>query len=155
MEEWRDIVGYEGLYKISNVGNVMNNKGRILKLMLTNGYPTVNLYKNRKMRSLSVHRLVAEAFIPNPMSLPIVNHKDENKVNNSVDNLEWCTKQYNTTYSIGKKILQIDERGNVVKEWNSATEIAKAFEIQRQVILGCCYNNTGFDWKFKEDNNKN
>lgn len=57
----------------------------------------------------------------------------------------------NTTYSIGKKILQIDERGNVVKEWNSATEIAKAFEIQRQVILGCCYNNTGFDWKFKED----
>ena len=141
MEEWRDIVGYEGLYKISNVGNVMNNKGRILKLMLTNGYPTVNLYKNRKMRSLSVHRLVAEAFIPNPMSLPIVNHKDENKVNNSVDNLEWCTKQYNTTYSIGKKILQIDERGNVVKEWNSATEIAKAFEIQRQVILGCCYNN--------------
>lgn len=56
MEEWRDIVGYEGLYKISNVGNVMNNKGRILKLMLTNGYPTVNLYKNRKMRSLSVHK---------------------------------------------------------------------------------------------------
>lgn len=107
MEEiWKDIPGYAGKYSISNFGNVRSNqygKKRILKPMRNagryNGYLTVTLYNNSIGKKVKIHRLVAEAFLPNPNNLPIINHKDEDKTNNKVDNLEWCTKLYNNTYN--------------------------------------------------------
>ena len=99
-EIFKDIKNYEGLYQVSNLGrvySVRNNK--ILKPKLNKyGYLSVNLkYKGSRVTK-SIHRLVGEAFIPNPNDLPQVNHKDEDKTNNCVDNLEWCTAKYNHNY---------------------------------------------------------
>ena len=99
-EEWRDIKGYEEKYQVSNLGRVKSLKDRygnyrekILKYSKNNrGYLTVSLCKNSKVKLFTVHRLVAQAFIENSNNYPEVNHKDENKENNRVDNLEWCDK---------------------------------------------------------------
>ena len=100
MEEWKNVIGYEGLYEVSNKGNVRNvRRNTLLKLSKTNdGYIQVHLYKNGIRTGFKVHRLVAQAFIPNPDNLPEVNHKDEDKTNNNVTNLEWCTAKYNVNY---------------------------------------------------------
>lgn len=112
-EQWKDIPGYEGLYQVSSHGSVkrlqaivsngnktMNWPGRILKPdMDSDGYNHVVLCKNNKTKRFFVHRLVADLFIPNPNNYPVINHKDENKLNNHVENLEWCTVSYNTQYS--------------------------------------------------------
>lgn len=112
VEIWKSILGYEGLYEVSNLGRVRSldrrvsytngqvhiHKGRILKPGVSNGYMQVHLCNNGSMKQPLVHRLVAEAFIPNPDNLPQVNHKDENPSNNNVDNLEWCTSEYNINY---------------------------------------------------------
>ena len=108
MEEmWKDIVGYEGLYQVSNEGNVrttkrQGTKGGLLKISVSDKYAAkycyVRLHKNCGEKSFWVHRLVAEAFIPNPDGLHQVNHKDQNPSNNMVDNLEWCTVEYNMNY---------------------------------------------------------
>ena len=107
MEEWRDIKGYEGLYQISNKGRVKSlnykrtGKEKIRKPGKRRGYFFITLYKKgEKPKSFDIHRLVAEHFLPNPDNLPVVNHKDENKLNNNVENLEWCTFAYNTIYSV-------------------------------------------------------
>lgn len=104
-EEWKEVNGYEGLYWISNLGRVKNSKGHILKQSHSrdqffgeNPYLKVALWKNNRSKNFRVHRLVAEAFIGNPDGLPYVNHKDGNKTNNCVDNLEWCTPKYNSNY---------------------------------------------------------
>lgn len=106
VEIWKDIQGYDGKYSVSNLGNVRSNcygKVRLLKPMLSagryNGYLMVTLYKDSVGKKVKVHRLVAEAFIPNPNRLPVINHKDEDRTNNRADNLEWCTIAYNTTYN--------------------------------------------------------
>ena len=109
IEEWRPIEGYEGLYEVSNTGQVRSldrydnrncfRKGKVLSpIKDTDDYLKVNLYCNGKNKKCLVHRLVALTFIPNPDGLPQVNHKDEDKTNNSVDNLEWCTEKYNCNY---------------------------------------------------------
>ena len=100
MEEWKNVIGYEGLYEVSNKGNVRNvRRNTLLKLSKTNdGYIQVHLYKNGIRTGFKVHRLVAEGFLPNPNNLPEVNHKDENPINNSVNNLEWCDHKYNVNY---------------------------------------------------------
>ena len=109
-EVWKDIPGYETLYQVSNFGQVKSlnyrrsGKERILKQGLEyQGYYRVCLRKNNKNNWFLVHRLVATAFIPNHDNLPCVNHKDENKDNNHVDNLEWCTYQYNNNYGTLKE----------------------------------------------------
>lgn len=104
MEEWRAVPGYEGLYEVSNKGNVRNvRRNKLLRLQKTNnGYIRVVLSKNRIKTGFQVHRLVALTFIPNPDNLPCVNHKDEDKINNSVNNLEWCTAKYNNNYGSRK-----------------------------------------------------
>ena len=110
MEIWKDIEGYEGLYQVSNLGRVKSIYGwcgnrfvkrtKILKLKINNkGYTKVYLYKNKKSKMFFVHRLVAMAFVPNPNNLPQVNHKDGNKLNNSIGNLEWCTCSENIKHA--------------------------------------------------------
>jgi hypothetical protein len=100
----KDIKGYEGLYAITSCGKVWSHKNkRFLKLQYNSNRPNfkyfrVYLYKDGKPTPYQVHRLVAEAYIPNPNNLPLVNHKDENKFHNWVNNLEWCTYLYNNTY---------------------------------------------------------
>lgn len=100
-EIWKDIEGYEGLYQISNKGRVksFHGKGRIMKLGTHPlGYKLATLTKDGEQNTKQVHRLVAQAFIPNPENLPVINHKDENPSNNNVKNLEWCTQKYNLNY---------------------------------------------------------
>ena len=117
-EIWRPIEGYEGLYEVSNLGRVRSldrydsrnqfRKGRIMK-QNNDGrdYMSIQLCLNGKLKKYFVHRLVAEAFLPNPDNLPQVNHKDEDKSNNRVDNLEWCTAKYNLSY--GTRNIRIRE----------------------------------------------
>jgi hypothetical protein len=114
MEEiWKDIKGYEGYYQVSNLGRVKSVarviqrkskpytvKEKILKARPDkDGYKYLVLCVNCKTKTTSIHRLVAQAFIPNPDNLPCINHKDENPANNNVENLEWCTYSYNNTYN--------------------------------------------------------
>ena len=110
MEEWRDVVGYEGLYEISNFGRVKSlnyrktgEEGLLSPQPTSRDYLQVGLSKNGKRKIYSIHRLVAIAFIPNPNDYPEVNHKDEDKSNNCVDNLEWCTSKYNANYGTRSK----------------------------------------------------
>ena len=122
MEEiWKDIPNYEGLYQISNLGRVKSfprkgthtKKERILKFAKSNkNYLIAMLTKHNKRKAKSVHRLVAEAFIPNPNNFPQVNHKDENRHNNCVDNLEWCTNHYNCNYGNRSVKLSIALKGH-------------------------------------------
>lgn len=100
MEIWKDIKGYEGEYQVSNLGQVKSLKrGLIMRLhVMENGYINVSLWKEGKEKKHLVHRLVAEAFCPNPMYLNEINHRDENKRNNSWINLEFCTHRYNCNY---------------------------------------------------------
>lgn len=152
MEEiWKDIKGYEGKYQVSNFGNVKslnyNQTGneRLLKPILHHtGYLCVNLCKPNK--KFPIHRLVAEAFIPNPDNLPQVNHKDENKHNNHVDNLEYCTQLYNINFgtrnkriseSLSKKVYQYTLDGKFVKEWKSIIECSRNGFNQGNIV-SCC-----------------
>ena len=115
-EVWKDVVGYEGYYEVSNQGRLrsvphitINNKMRkgILRKPYTNckGYLCVQLCKDGITKAKPIHRLVAEAFIPNPHGLPIINHKDEDRKNNNADNLEWCDYSYNNNY--GRRIEKV------------------------------------------------
>ena len=132
MEEWKSIPGYEGLYEVSSYGRVKSldryvkgksesyrlHKGRILNPSKdTNGYLKVLLKCNTKCKTITVHRLVAQIFIPNPDNLPCVNHLDEDKTNNRVENLEWCTQQYNLNYNgvLKRRSQRMKENGIVLK----------------------------------------
>ena len=132
-EIWKDIPGYEGMYQVSNLGRVKslgraseigrNLKTKILKQTAEDkGYMKVGLRKNNKIRTVRVHRLVAEAFVGNPQGLPEVNHKDENKANNTYTNLEWCTTKYNCGYgSKGKRGYEtLLRKGNCGFKWLKA-----------------------------------
>lgn len=100
--EWKDIEGYEGLYMVSNTGQIKNYKGNLKALSTkrdkNTNYKEVSLWKDGKNKRLLVHRLVAKAFIPNPNNYKIINHKDEDGTNNCVSNLEWCDHEYNARY---------------------------------------------------------
>lgn len=113
-EIWKDIEGYEGLYKISNYGNVYNVTNNFLLKRNTgnHGYERVILFKNGKKNFYLVHRLVAEAFIPNPNKLPQVNHIDENKNNNNVENLEWCDYKDNANHGTRNERSGLNRIGN-------------------------------------------
>lgn len=187
--EWKDVVGYEGYYKVSNTGRVIrlerkvwsphNNSWstipeKLLDLTATksglneNAYVQVSLTKDGVNRKhYFVHRLVAEAFIPNPDNLPVVNHIDENGLNNRIDNLEWCTQDYNTNYGnrntkvsvqLGVAIDQYDLEGNFIASYRSAAEACRQLNLpaNRQsnisaVCRGVRKSSLGFIWKFHND----
>ena len=163
-EIWKDIENYEGLYQISNKGHVKSlYKGseRILKLWDNGrGYLRVYLTKENTSKHIRVHRLVARAFIPNPYNLPEINHIDENKKNNSVENLEWCDRRYNVNYGtrnerVSRKILQYSKSGEFIREWQGAREVERVLGIANSHIIDCCkgrYKSAyGFIWKYKEE----
>lgn len=103
-EEWKNIEGYEGLYQISDQGQVKNlRSGKILKPRKSKGYYYVCLYNKGIIKQCTIHRLVALTFIDNPNNLEYVNHKNEIKTDNKASNLEWCTVKYNTNYGTGLK----------------------------------------------------
>lgn len=153
-ESWKEVVGYEGLYKVSNSGDIKNKKGQLKKKRLDkDGYVCCSLYKDGKTKNVRIHRIVAEAFIPNPENKPIINHKDENKQNNFFSNLEWCDVNYNNRYSKAKKILQFDLKGNFIKEWKCVRDIVRELGFNIECITGCCsrkYKTShGFIWRYK------
>ena len=180
MEIWKDIKGYEGLYQISNYGNVKSlerivKRGRnykpvcerILKTGTNKNYTYAILSKFGKCKTAWVHRLVAEAFIPNPDNLPCINHKDENPKNNNADNLEWCTYSYNNSYndarvkaaiSRRKVIRQYTKDGTFIREWSHAREAAETLGLNKRAIYECCMGRCktsgGFIWKRVEDTQK-
>ena len=109
-EQWKPVEGYEGLYEISNLGRVKSlnyNRTGVEKVLKPendkDGYLRVVLYRNGKRKMFQVHRLVSTAFIPNPLGLPEVNHKDENPSNNVVGNIEWCNRLYNNNFGTRNK----------------------------------------------------
>ncbi|MEE6721116.1 NUMOD4 domain-containing protein [Limosilactobacillus reuteri] len=116
MERWKPIEGYEDYYLVSNKGNVKSIRSKkILKPRIGDaGYYYLVFSVHGKRKTVKIHRLVANAFIPNPNNLPMINHKDENKLNNNVNNLEWCTPKYNTNYgsSITKRVRSRIRNGN-------------------------------------------
>lgn len=164
------IKGYEN-YEITEKGEVINTTtGRILKQNIsTVGYLQVNLSKNGKAKTFQVHRLVAEAFIPNPQNLPEVNHRDEDKTNNTMNNLEWCTRQYNLNYGThnerisktmsgvyntkkSKTVLQLRMDGSLVRIWPSVSEVQRQLGYSAGSISGCCrgerHSAYGFKWLY-------
>ena len=177
MEIWKDIKGYEGLYQVSNLGRVKSlskkyghgkrNEKIMACSLRKDGYISVSLFKKSKGKTFGVHRLVAEAFIPNPDNLPQVNHKDENKQNNYANNLEFCTKKYNMNYGTRKEraysktrkhnIIQCDLNGNVIKIWECAYIASKKLNIKQSGIYRCCMKKQdvykGYVWKYADDNN--
>lgn len=189
MEEiWKDIQGYEGLYQVSNQGNVkslhfgtkyhhpnwQNQEDKLLRPKLaTSGYYRVELYKPGSRKCLYIHRLVAIAFIPNPEGKTEVNHIDGNKLNNSVDNLEWASRSENQRHAIklglrksspmagrtgaknpnSKQVIQYDLDGNFVKLWECSADAAKAFNKKHPAIKDCANyrykTSLGYIWRFK------
>lgn len=185
MEAWKDIKGFEGIYQISNMGRVKSFKadpnGRILSIKNSKGdYLNIVLCHGNKRRSVKVHRLVAEAFIPNPDNKPEVNHKDGNKQNNRADNLEWVTRRENhrhaldrnpnmikgiiryNRYTRPKTIQQFSLDGNFVAEYPNAAEASRVTGICQRNILQVANMDEyrpgktrrqagGFIWRFKPE----
>lgn len=183
-EIWKDIKGYEGIYQVSNLGRVrsldrVNERGRKKKGMLLkpklkrDGYVDVHLtFKDKgKDQNIKIHRLVAEAFMPIPEELKKwygtqylqINHKDENKQNNCVDNLEWCTAQYNSMWGtkrerqkekIKKSVMQYDMDGTFIKKWDSIKDATYSIVGHNSGrIIDCLKGRStsayGYKWKYE------
>ncbi len=158
-EIWKDIPDYEGLYQISNLGNVRSIKNDIYTLKQNDdgkGYKKVRLCKNGKIKSFRVHRLVAQAFIDNPNNYPEVNHKDYNRSNNAIYNLEWSNRKDNMEYSVKANRFHnkpvICKNNNTVIIFNSIEEASCKTGVDRTNIGRCCNNKRkkagGYNWAF-------
>lgn len=178
IEKWKDVLGYEGLYQISSLGRVKRIARKdfaghsvpeiILKNMITkDGYPTVDLVKNRKRKHANIHRLVAMNFIDNPLNLRQVNHIDEDKSNNSVDNLEWCTPEYNVNYGTRTFRAFKNKRNNPVvginlktglKIWFKNAELSKYYGFSPSCISQCINGkrnkHKGYTWVAEKERGK-
>lgn len=188
-EVWKDVPNYEGLYQVSNLGRVKSLtrqsacyiqngkrrsytvKSKICKQHLVMGYLMSHLSKDNKKVMHKTHRLVAEAFLPNDKKLPQVNHIDENKLNNKVENLEWCTAKENNNHGtrnkriseaqrndprFSKRIMQYTLDGVFIKEWPSICDAGRA-GYDRKAISNLCnkekgsHTACGYLWKFSDD----
>lgn len=187
-EVWRDIPNYEGLYQVSTLGNVKSlnynhtGKEKIMKQSKDKyEYLKIRLCKENKVKNFRVHRLVALAFLENPNNLPCVNHKDENKQNNHVNNLEICSYLYNNNYGSKKQrmseslkgkpkseemkrnlskarrkpILQFSLDNVFIREWDSTKTASKELNLKSSSICMCCKGKTktcgGYKWVYKSD----
>lgn len=178
-EVWKDVVGFEGYYQVSNMGRCRSLdrivpckkngerkiKGHIMRLHKnsTNDYLCVGLCKNSKYTQMLVHRMVAIAFLNNPNNLPEVNHKDENPKNNCVNNLEWCTSKYNANYGTRKDrlsvlprkpIIQKDLLGNFIKRWDFIKQASDELGIDQSEIIRTCKGRKesykGYKWEYAQ-----
>lgn len=189
-EVFKDVLGYEGLYQVSNFGRVKSLKRKnvfycglkkeylerpvkekILNFSKSNrGYLQVCLTKNGKYKTYTVHRLVAKAFIDNPLNKKTVNHIDGNKLNNCVYNLEWATSSENTKHAFDnglskphnqRKVNQYDLENNFIKTWNSITDFLKEKGLNKKNsgITSCCKEKQktayGYKWKYADDELQN
>lgn len=175
IENWKAIAGYEGLYEVSNKGRVKslgNNKTRKEKILKQArnccGYLFVGLSKDGKVKHTFVHRLVAEAFIPNPNNLETINHKDEVKTNNAASNLEWMSQKDNINYgtrnkrvseaninhpSLSKQVQMFDKQtGELLATFSSTMEASRVIGIYHSSICACCNgklkSSGGYVWKY-------
>lgn len=174
-EIWKDIVDYKGLYQASNLGRIKSLdkkdamgrlvKGKIMKpATRKDGYLQITLHKDKKATKFLVHRLIAEIFIENKQNLKEINHKDENKQNNNISNLEWCSRKYNVNYGEankkrrykllnkrGKKIAQYDKKGNLLNMFLSLSQATRDTKVNKAHISECCnkYRKTagGYKWE--------
>lgn len=168
MEEiWKTIDDYPN-YMVSNMGRVKSlryGKEKILKGVKDRyGYLIIRLYKDRKGKNYFIHRLVAQAFIPNPNNLPQVNHKDEDKTNNIVANIEYCDSRYNNNYgthnermakALSIPILQFSKTGEFIRRWESAKQAQRELGINHSNISECCKGKLksagGYKWGYADD----
>lgn len=164
MEIWKVIEGYEN-YEVSSCGNVRSLiTGKILKQRFQGNYKFVTLYRYGLCKHFYIHRLVAQAFLDNPDNLPCVNHKNENKMDNRAENLEFCTHEYNMRYSRNweksnevtrKTVLQFTKSGEFVDEYESVAEAGRQTGIYHSSISSCCAGKRksagNYKWKYKTD----
>ena len=170
-EVWRDVVGYEGLYEVSDKGNIysverISSQGKkcggltLKPIHDKNGYLTVALYENGLGKNKKIHRLVSEAFLPNPNNYPEVNHIDEVKDNNNVNNLEWCTREYNSNHGtlierLSKKVRAVNVKTGEVVKFNSTREAGRKGYDQSNVAKACkgvYYGGNlyrGYEWHYE------
>ena len=173
MEIWKPVKGYEGFYEVSSYGNVRSlswSRTGIAKNMYlkkhNRGYLQVELANRDSKKMFLVHRLVAEAFIPNPNGLPLINHINEDKCDNRVENLEWCTqsinmRKYADNHWVGRKrqpykhtrpIRQMFKNGETVKEWDCVNDIKHKLGYRDSHITDCCNgirkSAYGFIWQY-------
>lgn len=187
-EIWKDIPGFEGIYQASTKGRIKSLdrtvhfiyngkektkffKGKILNFRIGNtGYYRIKLCKNGTAKYCFVHRLVASTFLDNPYNLPQVNHKDGNRLNNNIDNLEWVTMSenvrhaYNTGLNHGlrgdlsphkRAVLQYDKDGNFIKRWSCYADAARSLNCAHSNIYAVCSHKkktcAGFIWKYEDE----
>lgn len=189
MEEiWKEIKGYPN-YQVSNMGRIKRlstgyyrRTEKILKPQLqNNGYLHIQLSQKNKTKCILVHRLIAQVFIPNPNNLPQVNHINEDKTDNRVENLEWCDRKYNINYGNGiskrvktnkengtykkigeinskirsKSILQFSKDNSFIRKWDSATQVERELGYDRKQVCSCLKNRQktakGFKWVYADD----
>lgn len=173
IEEWKAIEGYEGIYEVSNTGKVRRiidrhgrpiENGHILCPHIARGYATVGLSNGTgHAKNSLVHRLVAYAFVQNQNGYKEVNHKDENKLNNNADNLEWCTREYNMSYgtarirqgvSYGKPVVQLTIEGVPIARYCSSEIAGSINNIDPSSIHKCCKGKRkyagGYAWSYED-----
>lgn len=170
MIDVRDVVGYENLYSVTSDGRVIGKKsGKELKRSYCNGYARVKLYRDAKGKTILVHRIVADAFIPNEQGKPQVNHINSIKDDNRVENLEWVTQSENLKHAylygaldpsvswkpMRKKVAAIDSTGNVVMVFDSMSDAARNLGLNVSNICNACHGRLkktgGYGWRLCSD----